>query len=809
MYIAVCIWSIATTTSWINRTFPGFLVIRHNYVATLYLSEWSGFQAGIKNVDKILAVNGEPMSDPRELYDFVGRHKPGTILTYTILRGERQQEIPIPVSVFTLRDYVLCFPVAMLVGLFFCGSGLVVFYLKPRSPVSLYILLGFISLAVLNGANGERCTNGVNFLPNIFVPMMGPPVLLFSFYFPVEVKWKRLFSALVISIMLTTVVLYVYGFLTDNGFIFFDRVYLLFMFICLLASAILQAYSYVFTSDQVVRQKAKVAIYGFFLCFLGIVVLYFGAIIPKRNNFFYSSMPAAVIPLTLGYAVVKHNLFDVDVFIRRSVTYLLLSGIVVALFFGFGTALSLGLQEFTGQSSRIATVVSTILIIMLFNPLRTRIDRTIDRRFFRERYEYSATIRKASSILVSIIDLNQLLHQLLDTVTDAIKIERGLIMLKSADREEFKVVATDGHEKSQPLMLLPAAHPFLRHLEDAKKAVQINDVEELHEFEDERALHLEAMAGLGIVLAIPVLYERRLIGLLGLSEKKSGAWYSSEDMELLSTLMMQTAISIENARKVRELKKMIELEASYRELKKIDELKDNFLSMVSHDLRTPMTSIKGYVTLLNAKAGTLSEERQKHYTSIVMNECDRLTRLINDLLDLQRFEAGRMQLDFKDVDLAEITRSAAASFRGAAIAGRIDLREELPPREVMVSADADRLAQVVSNLLSNALKFSPEESTVIVSMEIVSEDGVRSARVWVKDNGPGIPEDQQAKLFDKFQQVEGLVRGREQGSGLGLALVREIVNEHGGEVGVDSEPGRGSAFYFTIKLKESEGDEDA
>jgi len=609
--------------------------------------------------------------------------------------------------------------------------------------------------------------------------------------------------------MLTTVVLYVYGFLTDNGFIFFDRVYLLFMFICLVSSMIVQVYSYFFSSDQVVRQKAKVAIYGFFLCFLGVAVVYFAAIVPKRNNFFYTFIPASIVPLTLGYAVVKHNLFDVDVFIRRSVTYLLLSGIVVALFFGFGTAFSLGLQEFTGQSSRIATVVSTILIIMLFNPLRTRIDRTIDRRFFRERYEYSATIRKASSILVSIIDLNQLLHQLLDTVTDAIKIERGLIMLKSADREEFKVVVTDGYEKSQPVMLLPATHPFLRHLEDAKKAVQINDVEELHEFEDERALHLEAMAGLGIVLAIPVLYERRLIGVLGLSEKKSGAWYSSEDMELLSTLMMQTAISIENARKVEELKKMIELEASYRELQKLDELKDNFLSMVSHDLRTPMTSIKGYATLLNARAGRLTEERQEHYTSIIMKECDRLTRLINDLLDLQRFEAGRMQLDFKDVDLAEIIRSAAASFRGGAITRRIDLREELPPGEVLVSADADRLAQVVSNLLSNALKFSPEESTVIVSMEIVSEDGVRSARVWVKDNGPGIPEDQQAGLFDKFKQVEGLVRGREQGSGLGLALVREIINEHGGTVGVDSEPGRGSAFYFTIKLKESEGDEDA
>jgi len=311
------------------------------------------------------------------------------------------------------------------------------------------------------------------------------------------------------------------------------------------------------------------------------------------------------------------------------------------------------------------------------------------------------------------------------------------------------------------------------------------------------------MTNLGLVLVIPVLYEQRLIGIFGLAAKKSGAWYSSEDIELLQTLMNHTAVSIENARKVEELKKMVELETSYRELKKLDEMKDNFLAMVSHDLRSPMTNIKGYASILSEKKDRLDPDMIQECLDVIINESDRLTRLINNLLDLQRFEAGRMPLDLADVDLVKIARDSVESFKGAAYTKKQTIDGKLPDGELIVSADADRLSQVMANLLSNATKFTPEGGTITVEVERLG-GGEPAALVSVADDGPGIPVEAREKLFDKFQQVEG-VAVKEQGSGLGLALVREIVGRHNGEVGLDSAPGRGSTFYFILELKNREG----
>jgi len=800
-YLAVCVFGLATTGNWLKRTFPGFLLIRNNYVATVYFSDWAGYRAGIHNIDRVTMVDGWPVTMPREIYDYVARLKPGTPVHYTLVRGKTTLEFTVPASVLSVADYLLIFPVAMTLGLFFLASGLVVFYLKPESPPSWFILWGFLAQAMLYGANGERCTNGLNFIPNIFMPMMATPLLIFSFYFPLQLRVSRAATGLMILITFVTTGGYLYGYLTGHGFLFFDRLYLFIMFLSVLLSASIQTWSYFTTDDQLIRQKSKVVIYGFILCFIIGSVVYFGLILPRRNNFYSAAAIVAIVPLTLGYAVIKHNLFDVDVFLQRSLTYVLLSGIVVALFLGLGSALSYVLQGLTGGSSQVATIFSTLAIVVIVNPLRTRIDRVVDRRFFREKYEYTATIRKAGAILAGIINLDELLCRLLDTVIDAIKIERGLILLKTGD--EFTPAAVSG---AAAPAALPAGHPFLARLEALGRPVQRNDVEEGRGFEADRAEHLAAMDRLGIVLAVPVLYEGRLIGMLGLGAKKSGSWYTSEDMELLGTLMIQTAVSIENARKVEELKRMVELETSYRELQKLDDMKDHFLSMVSHDLRTPMTSIRGYAALMNSKAGKMTEDRQKHFSSIIVTEADRLTRLINDLLDLQRFEAGKMHLEIRPEDLVPVIRNAAQSFRGAAMQKGIELAEALPDEPVTVDCDADRMAQVISNLLSNAIKFTPEGGRVEARMERCELSGAAAVRVAVKDNGPGIPKDQQGRLFSKFQQVEGgeLVVTKEKGSGLGLALCKDIVGHHGGEVGMESEPGQGSTFYFILKLAATE-----
>jgi len=253
----------------------------------------------------------------------------------------------------------------------------------------------------------------------------------------------------------------------------------------------------------------------------------------------------------------------------------------------------------------------------------------------------------------------------------------------------------------------------------------------------------------------------------------------------------------------RQLGKIISapIEKAFMDMRRLDEMKDNFLSMVSHDLRTPMTSIKGYAKLLIEKINQYDEDRQLKYLNIIIKESDRLTRLINNLLDLQRFEAGKTKFPLENVELNGVISESMEAFGSAADDKRILLEKSGPEGAVTVYANRDRLLQVMANYLSNAIKFNHEGGRIRISLERIKADAGEEVKVTVTDTGPGIPKDQQSRLFSKFQQVEEMARTKGQGSGLGLALVREIVEFMQGRVGLESEVGKGSSFYFILKAK--------
>lgn len=807
LFLSLAAFTLLSTRSWINRPFPGFLVMKNNSVPSISLSEWEGIRRGIKFEDIIVAVDGKRVSNADELDNIILKHKPGAPLTYTVVRGKIQKqtlEITIPVSVFSANDYLAIFLAMILGGMVMYITGLAVFYLKPNSMVSWTFLALYSSAGIVWAAGPEYITNHVNCIPHIGIPLTFSLWPLSCLYFPVEIKSRRYFIWFLLITTIPLVFLNVYYFSRPLIYIYIDTFNQFHALIMLSLGFILLGYSFITSKDPIIHQRRKLVIYGILLFSVCLSVCFIGVIILKKMSGLWAVIPILLTPVWNAYVITKHNVFDVDVIIRRSFSYLVVSGFMIMLFFGLIAIFSIAFQDITGQSSQIAAVLTTLLLVLVFRPLQTRLDKIMDRRFYKEKYEYQATIRKASNVLISIINLDQLLNQLLDTVLEAIKIERGCIMLKDDESERLDTAVARGYQENHRIEPVSLQHPLIMHLNSQRKAVQRNDIEELFEFRENRQTMLKLMHDLKIVLLIPILYERRIKGIFGVGEKMSGEWYSSEDIDLLQTLINQTAVSIENARKVEELKRMVELETSYRELKKLDEMKSNFLSMVSHDLRTPMTSIQGYASILLEKRDRLEQERQTRYLTIIINESKRLIRLINDLLDLQRFEAGKMQLSFEDIDLNDIIRQSVDAFQGAAFSKHITLDNNLPESHTMIHGNTDRLSQVMANLLSNALKFTPDGGRVNVSMEKLDESGKSAVKVSVSDNGPGIPKEKQPQLFTKFQQVEGMVRSKEQGSGLGLALVREIVEHHGGRVGVESEPGKGSVFYFVVQVVQAQ-----
>jgi Na+/proline symporter/signal transduction histidine kinase len=270
-----------------------------------------------------------------------------------------------------------------------------------------------------------------------------------------------------------------------------------------------------------------------------------------------------------------------------------------------------------------------------------------------------------------------------------------------------------------------------------------------------------------------------------------------EVMDMLDETSQAIAYSHELERKSGELEAATtELRAANQRLKELDRLKDDFVSTVTHELRTPLTSMRAFSEILLENPDLPAAERER-FLRIVIEEIERLTRLIDQVLDLSKIESGSAEWEIGEIDLREVVQDSATATEQLFSERDAELRVRLPEAVPAVAADRDRIKQVMLNLLSNAAKFcDAEHGRVAVELGIV--DG--ALRVDVRDNGPGIGPDDQQLIFEKFRQGGDGLTERPKGTGLGLPICREIVAYLGGELWVESEPGAGATFSFTLPL---------
>ncbi len=232
------------------------------------------------------------------------------------------------------------------------------------------------------------------------------------------------------------------------------------------------------------------------------------------------------------------------------------------------------------------------------------------------------------------------------------------------------------------------------------------------------------------------------------------------------------------------------------ELKALDSAKSEFLNIASHELRTPLTSIKGSLSLLASGVGGELPKKSQRLVSIAENESDRLIRLINDLLDLAKIEARHMTLNRRWTNINELIDKTFESLHGISKQADVNL-VRLSNEELEVYLDPDRFQQVLTNLISNALKYSPKGENVVISYRILPE--VKKFLIQVSDKGPGIAKEDQNTIFQKFRQATSAQSPLVKGTGLGLAIVQAVMDQHGGEVGIESIQGEGSSFYCLFK----------
>ncbi len=293
------------------------------------------------------------------------------------------------------------------------------------------------------------------------------------------------------------------------------------------------------------------------------------------------------------------------------------------------------------------------------------------------------------------------------------------------------------------------------------------------------------------LLCVPLMVHERVVGVLAVDSDRPQA-FTSDDELLLTIVAAQASVAIENAQLFEAAtERASELEQAYRDLQEADRLKDELVQNMSHELKTPLTFVKGYIELLlEGELGVLSEE-QRNSLGIVLEKTDTITRLVEDILLLQQIERGSLQMT--RFDLAELAQRSVDDFELSSdhsVAVTLDGQAAQP----VVTADADRISQVFNNLIGNAVKFSPNGGAIVIQFQ----DKGSMIQTVVRDTGIGIPENLLARVFERFYQVDGSSTRQYGGTGLGLAIVKRIIEAHSGQVWVESQLGQGSSFYFTL-----------
>ena len=320
--------------------------------------------------------------------------------------------------------------------------------------------------------------------------------------------------------------------------------------------------------------------------------------------------------------------------------------------------------------------------------------------------------------------------------------------------------------------------------------VQLADILEERQYAVTRIRSILARLGYRSVLAVPLLLEKRIIGGLTVWRQESGA-FAPEIVNLLQTFATQSALAIQNARLFREI------EDKGRQLEVADRHKSEFLANMSHELRTPLNAIIGFSEVLVERMFGEMNEKQTEYMEDILSSGRHLLSLINDILDLSKVEAGRMELELSKFDLPLAVENALTLMRERASRRGINLDLTADERLGDFIGDERKIKQILLNLLSNAVKFTPEGGRI--GLRAMVADG--SVEISVSDTGVGIaPEDQQ-KIFEEFQQARHGSLAEGEGTGLGLTLTKKFVELHGGKIWVESEPGKGATFTFTLPMR--------
>ncbi|MDH5576346.1 MAG: ATP-binding protein, partial [Nitrospirota bacterium] len=414
-----------------------------------------------------------------------------------------------------------------------------------------------------------------------------------------------------------------------------------------------------------------------------------------------------------------------------------------------------------------------------------------------------SALHQTGIAITSTLDIQKLFSSVLTLLRDNLGFHRMILVLQDPHQQQGIVARVSGVSSELEQQIQHLKFPIAPGTLDETLLIQGHPVfaQNLEEIAHRmNSLILPVCRRIGVIsfVAAPLLCQNRVLGYLGAD--RGDQHCTQEDLNLLLTIASHVAVALDNARNYEDVEKLAQtleervaertqdLQSANERLQELDKLKSSFVSIVSHELRTPMTSIKGLVeNMLDGLTGHLND-RQSFYLGRVKYNIERLTRMINDLLDLSRIEAGRMDLHQSPVNIGSLAQEVVEMLQPLAEERSLSLKANISPTIGLIQGDRDKLIQILTNLINNALKFT--EPAGAVTVEVTQrEDGM--IHTCVIDTGCGIPLEEQQTIFERFYRGQSSEM-KNRGAGLGLAITKSLVELHGGSVFVESTPGKGS-----------------